>query len=53
MSAGLGMLVVWNNGLTRNCSRHVARTLALSKTLAVLNIGRNVLTNECVHVMKV
>ncbi|XP_033607149.1 uncharacterized protein LOC111863928 isoform X3 [Cryptotermes secundus] len=49
---GLSILVLWNNHLTRNASKHFARAVARSKTLETLNIGQNKLTNECLLVMK-
>ncbi|XP_063241288.1 protein phosphatase 1 regulatory subunit 37 isoform X2 [Bacillus rossius redtenbacheri] len=49
---GLGVLVLWNNHLTRNSSTHFARAVARSESLEVLNMGQNMLTNECLHVMK-
>ncbi|KAK7870849.1 hypothetical protein R5R35_014432 [Gryllus longicercus] len=49
---GLCILILWNNHLTRNSAKHLARALARSTSLEILNVGHNVLTNECLHVMK-
>nr|CAD7261576.1 unnamed protein product [Timema shepardi] len=49
---GLGVLVLWNNQLTRHASTHFARAVSRSSSLEMLNMGQNMLTNECLHVMK-
>ncbi|XP_063392014.1 microtubule-associated protein futsch [Cydia fagiglandana] len=38
---GLAFLVLWNNQLTRNAAHHLARMVRASKSLCVLNVGRN------------
>lgn len=50
--AGLCILVIWNNHLTTNASKHLARLLSHSKTLETLNVGHNTLSSECLHVIK-
>nr|CAD7431842.1 unnamed protein product [Timema monikensis] len=49
---GLGVLVLWNNQLTRHASTHFARAVSRSSSLEMLNMGQNMLTNECLHVLK-
>ncbi|XP_046410694.1 uncharacterized protein LOC124174979 isoform X1 [Neodiprion fabricii] len=49
---GLGILVLWNNHITRNGSQHISRAISRSKTLEMLNIGQNMLTNEFLHIIK-
>lgn len=51
-SNGLCVLILWNNHLTRNAAKHLARALAHSTSLEILNVGHNVLTNECLHIVK-
>ncbi|XP_067000082.2 uncharacterized protein [Anabrus simplex] len=51
-SGGLCILILWNNRLSRNSSNNLARALTRSRTLEMLNIGRNCLTNECLHAVK-
>ncbi|XP_045525391.1 uncharacterized protein LOC123714842 [Pieris brassicae] len=48
---GLAFLVLWNNQLTRNCAQHLARVLNTSKSLCVLNVGRNALGSEGVKTL--
>ncbi|XP_049783625.1 protein phosphatase 1 regulatory subunit 37 [Schistocerca cancellata] len=50
--AGLCILVIWNNHLTTNASKHLARLLSHSKTLETLNVGHNTLSSECLHIIK-
>uniref|UniRef100_A0A1B6DCG1 Protein phosphatase 1 regulatory subunit 37 n=1 Tax=Clastoptera arizonana TaxID=38151 RepID=A0A1B6DCG1_9HEMI len=50
--AGLAGLILWNNHLTRNASSYLVRVLTNSKTLEMLNIGQNVLSNEMLHATK-
>ncbi|XP_046735032.1 uncharacterized protein LOC124404741 isoform X2 [Diprion similis] len=49
---GLGILVLWNNHITRNGSQHINRAITRCKTLEMLNIGQNILTNESLHIIK-
>ncbi|XP_075227693.1 uncharacterized protein LOC142328089 [Lycorma delicatula] len=49
---GLGVLVVWNNHLTLNSSPYISRILDNSKTLEILNIGQNILSNDVLFVSK-
>nr|XP_034190387.1 uncharacterized protein LOC117608843 isoform X1 [Osmia lignaria] len=49
---GLNILVLWNNQLTKKSSPYFARIIALSKTLETLNIGKNMLTDELLFVIK-
>ncbi|OWR45269.1 leucine-rich repeat-containing protein 68, partial [Danaus plexippus plexippus] len=48
-STGLAFLVLWNNQLTRNCAQNLAKVLRTSKSLCVLNVGRNPLGSEAVR----
>ena len=49
---GLSILVLWNNQLTSKSSPYFARIIALSKTIETLNIGKNMLTNELLFIIK-
>ncbi|XP_012254455.2 uncharacterized protein LOC105685173 [Athalia rosae] len=49
---GLGILVLWNNHITRNSSQHFSRAITRCKSLEMLNIGQNMLTNDTLHIMK-
>ncbi|XP_039289055.1 protein phosphatase 1 regulatory subunit 37-like [Nilaparvata lugens] len=51
-SVGLSVLVLWNNHLTLNSSKHIAKVLASSKTLETLNVGQNILSNEVLFATK-
>ncbi|EZA52880.1 Leucine-rich repeat-containing protein [Ooceraea biroi] len=48
---GLGILILWNNGLTTKSSPYISRIIALSKTLETLNIGQNMLTDETLSII--
>ncbi|XP_072767664.1 uncharacterized protein [Anoplolepis gracilipes] len=48
---GLGILILWNNHLTKNSSPYISRIIALSKTLETLNIGQNMLMDETLKVV--
>ncbi|XP_063630964.1 uncharacterized protein LOC134802308 isoform X2 [Cydia splendana] len=47
---GLAFLVLWNNQLTRNAAHHLARMVVASKSLCVLNVGRNAIGAAAVRV---
>ncbi|CAK9834568.1 Protein phosphatase 1 regulatory subunit 37 [Anthophora retusa] len=49
---GLSILILWNNQLTKKSCPYFARIIALSKTLETLNIGKNILTDELLFVVK-
>ncbi|XP_033320438.1 uncharacterized protein LOC117217165 isoform X1 [Bombus bifarius] len=49
---GLSILVLWNNQLTKKSSPYFARIIALSKTLETLNIGKNMLSDELLLIIK-
>ncbi|XP_026318698.1 protein phosphatase 1 regulatory subunit 37 [Hyposmocoma kahamanoa] len=49
-SRGLAFLVLWNNQLTRNCAHHLSKALT-SKSLCVLNVGRNALGGEALRAL--
>ncbi|CAL7941933.1 unnamed protein product [Xylocopa violacea] len=49
---GLSILVLWNNQLTKKSSPYFARIIGLSKTLETLNIGKNMLTDELLFIIK-
>lgn len=49
---GLNILVLWNNQLTKKSSPYFARIITLCKTLETLNIGKNILTDEFLFVIK-
>lgn len=44
--SGLQVLIMWNNRITRQAAQSVSDLLAVTKTLEILNIGRNVLSND-------
>uniref|UniRef100_A0A182JM77 Protein phosphatase 1 regulatory subunit 37 n=1 Tax=Anopheles atroparvus TaxID=41427 RepID=A0A182JM77_ANOAO len=46
--AGLQVLVLWNNEITRNSVRHFSRLLEKTSTLDTLNVGSNLLCNNFV-----
>ncbi|XP_063372004.1 uncharacterized protein LOC134660209 [Cydia amplana] len=48
---GLAFLVLWNNQLTRNAAHHLARMVRASKSLCVLNVGRNAIGSAGVRVV--
>lgn len=43
---GLQVLVLWNNGITRSAASGMSNMLAATTTLEILNVGRNVLSND-------
>ena len=43
---GLQVLVLWNNRLTRDSSKHVSKLLAETTSIEILNVGLNVLSND-------
>lgn len=43
---GLQVLVLWNNRVTRDAGKSIADLLAATTTLEILNVGRNVLSND-------
>lgn len=44
--AGLQVLVLWNNHLSRSCGHQLSRIFTSSTSLETINIGQNVLSNE-------
>ncbi|XP_048002561.1 uncharacterized protein LOC125239111 [Leguminivora glycinivorella] len=48
---GLAFLVLWNNQLTRNAAHHLTRMVRASKSLCVLNVGRNAIGSAGVRVV--
>ncbi|XP_046387438.1 protein phosphatase 1 regulatory subunit 37 [Ischnura elegans] len=51
-AAGLSVLILWNNQLTKNSAFSIYKLIANSKTLDTLNVGRNMLTSESILQMK-
>lgn len=51
-ATGLQVLMLWNNRITRNASQSVSDLLAATTTLEILNVGRNVLSNEFISNIK-
>lgn len=43
---GLQVLVLWNNRVTRDAAKSISELLAATTTLEILNVGRNVLSND-------
>ncbi|KAG4080169.1 hypothetical protein HA402_008240 [Bradysia odoriphaga] len=43
---GLQVLVLWNNRVTRDAAKSISDLLAVTTTLEILNVGRNVLSND-------
>lgn len=43
---GLQCLVLWNNRITRSSASPISKMVAATTTLDILNVGRNVLSNE-------
>lgn len=43
---GLQVLVLWNNRITRSSATPISKLVAATTTLDILNVGRNVLSNE-------
>lgn len=43
---GLQVLILWNNGITRESSKALSDLFASTTTLEILNVGRNVLSND-------
>lgn len=43
---GLQVLVLWNNRITREAAKSISDLLATTTTLEILNVGRNVLSND-------
>lgn len=44
--SGLQVLVLWNNGLTRDSAKTFGDLLAETTSLEILNVGRNLLSND-------
>jgi hypothetical protein len=44
--SGLQVLVLWNNGITRNAARSFADLFSQTTILEIINVGRNNLSNE-------
>ncbi|KAJ6639951.1 Protein phosphatase 1 regulatory subunit 37 [Pseudolycoriella hygida] len=44
--SGLQVLVLWNNRITRDAAKSISDLLAVTSTLEILNVGRNVLSND-------
>ncbi|XP_051775979.1 protein phosphatase 1 regulatory subunit 37 [Erpetoichthys calabaricus] len=51
-NSGLRCLVLWNNQLTHQSMRHLAKVLCYVKNLETLNLGKNALTNEGIQRLK-
>lgn len=49
---GLQVLMLWNNHITRNASQPVSDLLAATTTLEILNVGKNVLSNDFIANIK-
>lgn len=49
---GLQVLMLWNNNITRQCAQTIADLLLATTTLEVLNVGRNVLSNDFIANIK-
>lgn len=50
---GLQVLMLWNNNMTRKSAQTVAELLAATTTLEVLNVGKNILSNDFISNIKV
>lgn len=51
-ATGLQVLMLWNNHITRSSSQYMSDLLANTTTLEILNVGRNVLSNEFITNIK-
>lgn len=49
---GLQVMMLWNNHITRNAAQPMSDLLAATTTLEILNVGKNVLSNEFVANIK-
>lgn len=49
---GLQVLMLWDNGITRASSRYISDLLAVTTTLEILNVGKNILSNDFVTSIK-
>lgn len=49
---GLQVLMLWNNRITRNSSQSMSDLLSATTTLEILNVGKNVLSNEFITNIK-
>lgn len=49
---GLQVLMLWNNHITRDSAQSIAKLLATTSTLEILNVGKNVLSNDFVTNIK-
>lgn len=49
---GLQVLMLWNNNLTRHAAKSMSDLLAATTTLEILNVGKNVLSNDFVSNIK-
>lgn len=43
---GLQVLILWNNRITRSSASPISKLVAATTSLEILNVGRNVLSNE-------
>lgn len=46
---GLQALILWNNNITRISGEYIGDLLAVSNSLELLNIGKNILSNEFIE----
>lgn len=51
-SCGLQVLILWNNKITSSSAKKFSELLSLNKSLEILNIGKNVLSNDFVFNIK-
>lgn len=49
---GLQVLMLWNNNITRKSAQSVADVLSATTTLEVLNVGKNILSNDFIANIK-
>lgn len=49
---GLQVLMLWNNHITRNAAQPMSDLLAATTTLEILNVGKNVLSNDFIANIK-
>lgn len=49
---GLQVLMLWNNHITRHAAQPMSELLAATTTLEILNVGKNVLSNDFVTRIK-
>lgn len=49
---GLQVLLLWNNKLTKNSSKSIQELISTTKTLEIINMGRNNMGNDFLGVIK-